>query len=199
MSDTEKMEDAVPYLRVSSSKQFQNGESIEDQKKICINVAKSKNLRLIPENKPFFDVFSGRKDRRPAYEELKKFCKKNPSVKYCIIRGIDRFTRNGAMVYETMKGELESIGVELIDSYGIIQPKQNTLAHLNIEYPWSITRPSEMTELIMAHQGKTEVSQILTRTIGAEIVLVRDGYHVGQPREGYINSKRLIDGKKKPI
>lgn len=195
----QKMEDAVAYLRVSSSKQFQNGESILDQNNICINVAKARNLRIIPNDKPFFDVFSGRKETRPSYEDLKEFVKKNRNVKYCIIRGIDRFTRSGTLVYETMKNELESLGVQLIDSYGVIQPSKNTLEHLGIEYDWSRIRPSEITELVMAQQGKSEVNQILTRTIGAEIALVRAGYHIGPPREGYINAKMFVDGRKKPI
>lgn len=199
LNEGKAQEDAVAYLRVSSSKQFQNGESISDQKNVCNSLADTRNLKIVPNGEPFYDVFSGRKETRPAYEKLKAFVKKNKSVRYCIIRCIDRFTRNGTLVYETMKKELEDLGVQLIDSHGIIQPTKNTLEHLAIEYPWSKTRPSEITELVMAQQGKNEVSQILTRTIGAEIVLVRDGYHIGPPREGFINSKTVIDGKKKPI
>jgi hypothetical protein len=51
----------------------------------------------------------------------------------------------------------------------------------------------------MAQQSKNEVSQILTRMIGAEINLVRDGYKVRQENDGYINQKVYIDGKKKTI
>ena len=199
MIDNLKIEDTVAYLRVSSSKQFQQGESILDQNNICLNVAKSRNLSIVPDNKPFFDVFSGRKETRPGYEKLIDFIKKNKNVKYCIIRCIDRFTRSGTLVYETMKNELEHLGVQLIDSNGVIQPSKNTLEHLGIEYEWSRIRPSEITELVMAQQGKSEVNQILTRTIGAEIALVRDGYHIGPPREGFLNSKMVIDGNKKPI
>ncbi len=197
--DYQEVEEAVGYIRVSSSKQFQQGESILDQKNICINVAKAKNLRLLPANEPFMDVFSGRKQDRPGYNKLIEFVKKNRKIKYCIIRCIDRFTRSGTLAYETMKNELESLGVQLIDSYGVIQPSKNTLEHLGVEYDWSRVRPSEITELVMAQNGKNEVNQILTRTIGAEIALVRDGYHIGPPREGYINAKKLFDGKRKPI
>ncbi len=195
----QKTEDAVSYLRVSSSKQFQQGESILDQKTICINVAKAKNLRNVPNDEPFIDVFSGRKETRPGYEKLKSYVRKNRNVKYCIIRGIDRFTRSGTLAYETMKNELESLGVQLVDSYGVIQPSKNTLEHLGVEYDWSRIRPSEITELVMAQNSKSEVNQILTRTIGAEISLVREGYHIGPPREGYVNGKMIVDGRKKPI
>ena len=199
MIDNQKIEDCVSYLRVSSSKQFQNGESILDQKNICVKVAEAKNLRIVPKNEPFVDVFSGRKENRPGYELLKAYIKKNRNVKWCIIRCIDRFTRSGTLVYEMMKKDLADLGVQLIDSNGIIQPSKNTLEHLGIEYDWSRIRPSEITELVMAQQGKTEVNQILTRTIGAEIVLVREGYHIGNPNDGFINDKILTEGKKKPI
>lgn len=199
MIDNQKIEDSVSYLRVSSSKQFQNGESILDQKGICINVAHAKNLKIVPEDEPFIDVFSGRKEGRPGYELLKAYIKKNHNVKWCIIRCIDRFTRGGVLMYETMKKELEGLGVQLIDSYGVIQPSKNTLEHLGIEYDWSRIRPSEITELVMAQQGQSEVTNILTRTIGAEIALVREGYHIGPPREGFINGKMLVGNKKKPI
>jgi hypothetical protein len=194
-----KKTDAVAYLRVSSTKQFQQGESIEDQRRICINVAKLNNLGIIPADKPFYDVYSGRKEKRPGYEDLKRFAKKHPSVKYCIIRGIDRFTRSGAFVYELMKKELGSLNIQLIDGNGIIQPEKNTLEHLGVEYSWSRYSPSKASELMEAHRGEREVTDILTRTIGAEIVLTREGYHVGPPRDGYLNDTMIVNGKKKPI
>lgn len=194
-----KIEDSVAYIRVSSTKQAQQGESIEDQTLLAQSTAGMKNLRIVPDNKVFVDVFSGRKQERPVYEELKKYCRTHPNVKKCLIRGIDRFTRGGAVVYETMKKELEDIGVELIDSYGIIQPKQNTLAHLGVEYSWSKYSPSKASELMEAHRGEREVTDILTRMIGAEINLVREGYQIGCPNDGYKNEKVFVENKKKVI
>ncbi len=185
------------YCRVSSAKQAQQGESIEDQEKICRSIADKYNANILD---VFKEQYSGRKDERPVIDEIFSYIKKHPNkVNFLIVRAIDRFTRNGTLGYESLKQKLAQYGVDLIDSYGIIQPSKNTLEHLGVEYNWSRIHPSEITELVMAQQGKSEVSQILTRMIGAEINLVRDGYKVRQKDDGYINEKIYVDGKKKVI
>ncbi len=185
------------YLRVSSAKQAQQGESIEDQKNICEIVAKRYNLNVLD---VFPEQFSGRKNERPVIEDIVSYIKSHPNkVKFLIFRAIDRFTRNGTLGYESLKQRLAQYGVSLIDANGVIQPSKNTLEHLGVEYDWSITRPSEITELVMAQQGKSEVNTILTRMIGAEINLVREGYKVRQADDGYINEKVFVEGKKKVI
>ncbi len=185
------------YCRVSSVKQAQQGESIDDQEKICLSIAEKYNASVL---NIFKEQYSGRKDERPVIDEVFNYIKKNPNkVNFLIVRAIDRFTRNGTLGYESLKQKLAQYGVELIDSYGIIQPSKNTLEHLGVEYNWSRIHPSEITELVMAQQGKSEVTQILTRMIGAEINLVRDGYKVRQENDGYINSKIYVDGKKRVI
>ena len=194
------MPEAVAYLRVSSPKQAQQGESIAEQEKRCVITAKIKGLKIMPDGKVFTDVFSGRKNSRPAYEELITYIKgRRGAVKYCIIRGIDRFTRGGASAYEIMKNQLENLGVELIDSDGIIQPKQNSLESYGLEYPWSKYSPSKGSELMEAHRGERAVADILTRLIGTEITLVRQGYKVRQADDGFVNEKIYVEGKKKVI
>ncbi len=185
------------YFRVSSPKQAQQGESFEDQEKICENIAKMRNAIVLG---TYREQYSGRKDGRPVIEEMISFIKKNPNkIDFIIFKSIDRFTRNGTLGYESLKQKLAQYGVDLVDANGIIQPSKNTLEHLGVEYNWSRIHPSEITELVMAQQGKSEVNQILTRMIGAEINLVRDGYKVRQENDGYINEKVYIDGKKKVI
>lgn len=103
------------------------------------------------------------------------------------------------MGYENLKQKFARYGVEIIDSYGIIQPAKNTLEHLGVEYEWSRIHPSEINELVVAQNGKNEVNQILTRMIGAEINLVREGYKVRQKDDGYLNSKIYVGGKKRVI
>ncbi len=185
------------YCRVSSAKQAQQGESLDDQEKICRSIADKYNAHVL---NVFKEQYSGRKDDRPVIDEIFSYIKKHPNkVKFLIVRAIDRFTRNGTLGYESLKQKLAQYGVVLIDSNGIIQQSKNTLEHLGVQYDWSITHPSEITELVMAQQGKNEVNQILTRMIGAEINLVRDGYKVRQPDDGYVNQKVYIEGKKKVI
>ena len=185
------------YLRVSSAKQAQQGESIEDQKNICEIVADRYKLNVL---EVFSEQFSGRKNERPVIEDIISYIKSHPNkVKFLIFRAIDRFTRNGTFGYEGLKQRLAQYGVELIDANGVIQPSRNTLEHLGVEYDWSKNSPSEISELVIAHEGKSEVNRILTRMIGAEINLVREGYKVRQADDGYTNDKVFIEGKKKVI
>src|SRR6185436_8300793 len=102
--------------------------------------------------KVFHEPFSGRRNQRPVFDDLLAFVRsQRGKVKYLIFRGIDRFTRKGSFSYEKMKAELAMEGVELIDSYGIIQPARNTLEHLGVEYEWSRQSPSEIAEIVMAN------------------------------------------------
>ena len=142
---------------------------------------------------------SGRTGARTKFEDAKEFIRMHPGkVRFYLIRGIDRFTRAGSYSYASMKLELAALNVELVDSYGVIQPSRNSLEHLGVEYDWSRYYPSEAAEIAAADDGKSEVIEMLNRTIGKQIVLTRDGYyHTGVPNDGYINKKIFVDGKKK--
>jgi DNA invertase Pin-like site-specific DNA recombinase len=144
--------------------------------------------------------FSGRKEIRKDIEEMLEFIK-NSSVKvdYIIFRDIDRLTRAGSEFYKAIKKSFVALGVELVDSYGLIQPNVNTLGHLGVQYSWSEYSPSEMAETMKADISKDEVRTILTRMIGAEIQLVREGYHIGSPLEGCLNHRIYVEGKKRCI
>ena len=200
--DTKSQKNAYPgciiHCRVSTPKQSEQGESLDDQRKICEGIAHDRDYKILA---IFRESFSGRKKYRATFEEILAFIDKHPGqVKYYIFRVIDRFTRGGTFVYETMKQELTKREVEMIDSYGIIQPSKNTLEHLGVAYDWSKNNPSEITELVMANQGKQFVTDMLTRTIGRQIALTREGYHTGVNDDGYINNKKeFADGKKRTI
>ena len=186
------------HCRVSGRKQAQEGESLEVQKGICEGIALSRGWKLAHE--PWLESFSGRKNQRPIFQEILEFIDKNPGkVQYYVFRSIDRFTRGGIYAYEQMKRELMKRGVEMIDSFGIIQPMRNTLEDVGFEYDWSKYSPSEVSEVVLATTAKTEVTTILTRMIGQEIKLAQRGYKVRPPQDGYINQKVFVDGKKRTI
>ena len=197
MVDNLKNKNSIILLRISSPKQAQQGDSFDDQEKIGQGIADRLNLTVL---KVFKEQFSGRKNERPVIDEIFDYIKHNSKkVDVLIFRAIDRFTRSGTLGYETLKQRLADCGVQLIDGHGIIQPSKNTLEHLGVEYSWSKIFPSEITELVMAQQGKSEINQILTRMIGAEINLVREGFQIGCPNDGFLNERIFVENKKKVI
>lgn len=191
----------IIYCRVSTATQAQEGESLDTQEKICRDIAEKRDLKIIPDNKVFREPFSGRKEYRPVFNgKVIKFIKDNPGkVNYLIVRSIDRFTRGGILSYEKIKLELREYGVELIDSAGIIQPTKNTLDHLNFEYNWSRYSPSGPAEIMMADYSSAEVRNILTRTIGRQIELTQEGYHIGPATDGFKINRTRAGNKKKSI
>lgn len=127
---------------------------------------------------------------QPLLEAL-EYCKTSRyKIKYAIIKSIDRATRAGSTVYAYLKSEFAKIGVTLIDTYGVISSETiNTLEHLGLKYKWSEYSPSWITEILEAERAKKEVSDILTRLIGAEAHYVQLGYRVRPAPPGYRNGR----------
>ncbi|NQV12424.1 recombinase family protein, partial [Candidatus Uhrbacteria bacterium] len=187
----------IGYCRVSTPKQAQRGESLEDQEQDCIFVAAKVGATL---EKVFAEPFSGRVDHRPVYDEMISYIKQNSGrVDYLFVRGIGRLTRGGSYAYESLKVALAKLGVEIVDYTGIIQPSRNTMEQLGMEYDWSRYSPSAMTEALVAGQKNDEVRDMLTRLIGQEVKLTRRGYRVRPPNDGYTNDKIFVEGKKRTI
>lgn len=190
----------IVYCRVSTAKSAQEGESLDTQEGICRRFVESKGYKIVPDGRVFRETFSGRKDVRPALEEVFEYIRAHPgTVDYFVFRVIDRFTRGGSYSYEHIKKELARFGVEMIDTYGVIQPIKNTLEHVGFEYDWSRTSPSEVAEIVIANTAKAEVTNILTRMIGREIELTQQGFKLRAPADGFLNKKIYVDGKKRVI
>ncbi len=185
------------YLRVSTTGQGRDGDSLEDQENICRRKAESSNLEVA---KVFKEQYSGRKQNRPQFNNLINYLKKHPKEIDCvIIKMIDRFSRGGSYGYEDLKKQLAKFDVKLVDAYGVIQESINTLEHLGVKYDWSTISQSSVAEHVMAENAKFEATNILTRTIGQQITLVRDGYHVGKCDDGFMSKKTIFGSKKKTI
>lgn len=188
----------VIHCRVSTKRAAHEGESLEVQEAICTNIAAARGWKL--SHQPWREGSSGRKDNRPVFKSILAHLDANPgTVSYYLFRSIDRFTRRGSFSYEEMKRELTSRGVQLIDSYGIIQPVRNTLEDVGFEYDWSMVSPSAISELVIAAASNAEVTSILTRTISQEIRLTQRGYKMRGANDGYRNVKVAIEGKKYTI
>ncbi len=178
---------AVIAVRVSSDKQFQEGDSPEAQREQLKRLAASLNAVV---KKTFIFAESGAKADQPMQAAI-DYCRdpKN-NIQLFLIKSIDRFTRGGADFYGPLKKQLDQIGVSLLDNYGIIsQQRVNTLEHLNIKYPWSEYSPSQKTEYLEAERAKDELRDILTRMVGAEVRYTRLGYWMRQTPYGFTSEK----------
>jgi len=188
----------VIHCRVSTGKQAYEGESLEVQKSICLDIAARNGWTVA--HAPWLEAYSGRKSARPVFTEVLEFLDAHPGqVRYYVFRAIDRFTRGGTGAYERMKDQLAKRGVELVDSMGVIQPVRNTLEHVGFEYEWSRVSPSEVAEAVLATTAKAEATTILTRLIGQEIRLTQKGYKIRGPQDGYRNERIYVDGKRRVI
>lgn len=94
------------YLRVSTDEQAREGFSIENQKRACIDYAKSNGYLI---KKVFIDDGkSARTTERQAFQEMFGLVKEHP-VEAIIVYKIDRLARNVADFANIRKG-LRSYG-----------------------------------------------------------------------------------------
>ena len=178
---------AVALTTVSTLKQQIAGNSPDVQKKEIKFFGDSRNFIIVN----FFQyTISRSKEDETIVKAIIEYCKSSKyPIKYLIFKCIDRFSRGGTFFYLHLKKELAKNGIECIDIYGIIQPPINTLAHLGMQFPWSMVSPSENAEILEANRAKQEVSTILTRMIGAEIGYRRKGYAIRPPKIGLQHKK----------
>ncbi len=178
---------AVAAIRVSTTKQGRDGDSPEAQKEQIERFAQNQGIVI---KKFFVFMESASKEQQPMQEAI-DYCKdKKNNVDLFIIKSIDRFTRGGSLSYDLLKTQLDSCGITLIDTYGVISQEQvNTLEHLGHSYKWSTYSPSRKSEMLEAERSKDEVRDILSRVIGAEIRYTQMGYYMRRPPYGFISEK----------
>ena len=140
--------------RVSDKIQLLGG-SLDNQEIIGRRVAQQFDALIA---KIFKKPHSATTTERDDFQDVVDFIKNDPrNIKYYIIKSIDRLTREGYPEYLKLKDELEKIGIRVIDSEGIIQPKRNTLEHFggDIAYRWSVHSPSEAGEMLEAYKRRS--------------------------------------------
>jgi site-specific DNA recombinase len=191
-----KVRNGLLAIRVSSDKQGRDGDSPEEQRQRGQNLADNHNITVID---TIILVESASHDDQPMQQIVER-CKTNPAITFVLIKAIDRFTRGGSSAYIKLKEQLDSLGVTLLDTFGIIDGRRvNTLEHTGFKYYWSDYSPSFKSEILEAEHAKDELRDIMTRMIGAEIHYTKLGYWMRQPPYGYRsekvntpNGKRLI-------
>ena len=177
---------AVAAIRVSTTKQGTDGDSPDAQKEQIERYASNHGIII---KKYFVFLESASKEQQPMQEAV-DYCKdaKN-NIDLFIIKSIDRFTRGGSLSYDLLKTQLDSCKVTLVDTYGVISEKINTLEYLGHQYKWSTYSPSRKSEMLEAERSKDEVRDILSRVIGAEIRYTQMGYWMRQAPYGLMSEK----------
>ncbi|MFK7779772.1 MAG: recombinase family protein [Candidatus Gracilibacteria bacterium] len=182
------MKKAVIYCRVSTSKQKNNGDSLNGQEKACRTYCKNNSIQVVGVYK---EAFTGKKKKRPVFDEAINNAKEN-NVEYFIVFDIDRFSREGYGVYSELKEDLYNNGIILKDSKNIIGDTnivmKNDIVDME-QYKWNTESTSEYAEVMISTQAKIEGKKIIQRTIPREIELEQLGYQVRQANLGYINTK----------
>lgn len=107
-----KPEVAVIYTRVSTTRQAEFGNSLEDQKKICSRYCALNGLKVL---KVFTEPgVTGRTDKRPEFQKMVKFCKDNSKdLKAVVVYDTSRIFRD-TMQYLYYKKVLTGLGIELL-------------------------------------------------------------------------------------
>lgn len=167
------MENCFIYLRVSTDEQAQQGFSIDNQKRACVDYARLKDYHV----KKIFtdDGESARTTDRPALQEMLEMLNKKADVQSVIIYKIDRFARcvrDFATLFEDFKAK----GVKLISvSEGDLTEGSSSLV-ANI--------------FASVAQWESEVNG--QRTRDALMQKFREGYQPTPPPIGY----RSVGGEK---
>lgn len=163
------METAVAYIRVSSQKQVEEGNSLESQEKQVKAYAQSHGFKLV-------HIFreegqSAKTDRRPVLLQMLKHCSmKKSDVKVVIIPKIDRLARN-VMDYSNIKLRLYKYGVRI---ESISERIEDTPA-------------GRFTETIFASVAQFDNEMRSERSRGGMEDAARDGRWVWKAPLGYRN------------
>lgn len=190
----------VGYARVSTAKQAIGGDSLSGQADDIRIFCQTKGYTLFPQDKVFEEPYTGKVSIRPIYSKIIELIKNNPGkIKFFIVRIISRMTRGEVAKYYEMKDELKRYGVQLRDVSGIIQEEQNHFEKYGLDYEWAKESPSETSELMEVKRSEIDRKRVLRQLIEAQIILVRDGYHMGPAGDGYISKRVDVDMKKRYV
>lgn len=190
---------AIIYIRVSTSKQKQQWDSLRDQERKCRIYCKDNNMKVLS---IFEDDFTWTSIQRPWLEGLFNYLESWKKVDYCIIKHIDRSSRWGVNIYEDIKNHLLRLWVQLRDVFWVIQDRQKIIKEVNwivIDYDFCYSEPSKISETVTAISSQEERNQILRRTIPREMELEGQWYHVRNSVFWYTNKKIKTESWKKTI
>lgn len=195
-----KNKTAIILVRVSTEKQVEQWNSIQDQERLCRDFCRQNNIDVLhvePEK-----WVSWKKADREGIRKIKEFIMNRKWwVDYLVFLKMDRFGRMELWEYERLKKEFSDLWTQLKDVYGVIQEENKMVRNIDgvdmSKYKWNYDDPSKMGQSIQMLWSHQEWKQILQRTIPEEILLSIKWYSVWNPPYGYENIKELAWKKHK--
>ncbi len=179
--------DGIAIIRVSTVGQYDAGDSPKDQREKIILKAKREQINIVE----WFEFAQSASGKIQPSEKCLDYLKKHPNVKFALFMSIERFTRGGTKIYLGLRDQYRELSVQLLDAEGVIsKEKGNTMERYGIQYPWSVTYPSESAEIAKAQEAEAGFRRIMTQMIGGNWDATLEGYWVGPAPAGY-QSKRI--------
>lgn len=179
--------DGIAIIRVSTVGQYDAGDSPKDQREKIILKAKREGINIVE----WFEFAQSASGKIQPSEKCLDYLKKHPNVKFALFMSIERFTRGGTKIYLGLRDQYRELSVQLLDAEGVIsKEKGNTMERYGIQYPWSVTYPSESAEIAKAQEAEAGFRRIMTQMIGGNWDATLEGYWVGPAPMGY-QSKRI--------
>ncbi len=165
---------AVALIRISDPKQS-DGHSLDAQEESVRKVAEELDLELVNIWSVQRSSKRGRNYKRKDLEEIYKFCKRNPNVKYLLIDFVNRLMREVEMMIY-YKVCFNQIGVQLY----FCDPGQR---HLN-----SGDQYAKLMLFIEGFKAETDNDARSETTIARMRARYNAGYYISHPHQGYMKS-----------
>ena len=173
-ADTD-MPNAASILRVSTKKQLNEGEGIENQRRGNTDYIRRRGYRLVRE---FVIAESADGHERQDFEAaLAEIVARKAEIDVVVFWKVDRISRGGVVPYFTLKALLAK-------------------HEIRVEYATEQIDASptgELMETLLAGMARFENRVRVDRTIGTEMILAKDGYWCRAAPTGFRNGRR--DGK----
>lgn len=170
------MQSAVSILRVSSKKQLDSGDGIENQRRGNREYIASKRYRS---HREFVIAETGDSEEREDFEKVLTYIiDHRKEIDVVVFWKVDRITRGGVGNYYALKALLAKNGVRI------------EFATQQID----ATPAGELMESMLAATARFENRLRVDRTIGVEKILAKEGYWCRAAPTGFVNG-RADNGK----
>ncbi len=170
------MQHAVSILRVSSKKQLNSGDGIENQRRGNRDYIQRKRYRL---HREFVLAETGDSEEREDFEKVLAYViDHKKEIDVVVFWKVDRITRGGVGNYYALKAMLAKHGIRI------------EFATQQIDE----TPAGELMESMLAAAARFENRLRVDRTIGVEKILAKEGYWCRAAPTGFVNG-RAPNGK----